>query len=131
MKKLILPFTIALFSYLGMHAQAPKSFNYQGIARNSTGTPIPSQNISLKISIKEGSENGSVVYSEVQSTSTNAYGLYNISIGKGTVEQGNMEDIDWGDGNKYIQVQIDPEGGNDYVNLGTTQLLSVPYALYA
>src|SRR5690606_6626093 len=70
-------------------------------------------------------------YSEVQSTSTNAYGLYNISIGKGTVEQGNMEDIDWGDGNKYIQVQIDPEGGNDYVNLGTTQLLSVPYALYA
>lgn len=112
-------------------AQAPLKFNYQGIARNSTGQPIASQNLGLRITIHDGSASGTTVYQETMSTTTNAYGLYTASIGTGTVVSGTMAGINWASGNKYMQVEIDPAGGTTYTDMGTTQLLSVPYALYA
>ncbi len=112
-------------------AQAPQRFNYQGIARGSGGDPLASQNIGLRISILNGSPSGTAVYTETHQTTTNAYGLYTLAIGGGTAVNGNIETINWGSDDKYIRVEIDPAGSTNYTNIGTAQLLSVPYALYA
>ena len=112
-------------------AQAPAKFNYQGIARNSTGEPLSGQAIKLKISILANTSTGTVEYSETQSATTNAYGLYNVAIGNGTPVSGTMGSIDWSLGNKFVKVEIDPAGGNNFTSLGSVELLSVPYALYA
>lgn len=113
------------------YAQAPMKLNYQGIARNSTGQPIASQNLGLRITIHDGTATGTTVYQETMSATTNAYGLYTASIGTGTVVSGTFAGIMWGSGDKYMQVEIDPAGGTTYSDMGTTQLLSVPYALYS
>ena len=134
MKKLITIFQLIAFimiTGLGAKAQSPQKFNYQGIARNSTGAPIAGQAIGLRISILDGSATGTVEYSEAHNVTTNTYGLYNVSIGGGTVVSGTMAAIDWSTGNKYVKVEIDPAGGTSYTDLGAAQLLSVPYALYA
>jgi hypothetical protein len=134
MKKLIIIFQLValiMITGLGAKAQTPQKFNYQGIARNSTGAPIAGQAIGLRISILEGSATGTVEYSEAHNVTTNTYGLYNVSIGGGTAVSGTMAAIDWSTGNKYVKVEIDPAGGNSYTDLGAAQLLSVPYALYA
>ncbi len=112
-------------------AQAPAKFNYQGVARNASGEPLVSQNVSMRISVLDGMPAGTVIYRETQSATTNAYGLYNVAIGGGTPETGTMAAIDWGAGDRFIKVEIDPAGGTAYVDLGTSQLLSVPYAMYA
>ncbi len=129
MKKLSFIILFA-FSCLMAQAQSPAKFNYQGIARSGTGVPLAAQAISMRISIID-TATSTIVYSETQSTTTNAYGLYNVVIGAGTVETGTIEGIDWAGGEKYIRVQLDPAGGTAYVDLGTSQLLSVPYAMYA
>jgi hypothetical protein len=129
MKKL--SFIILLvFAFLATQAQSPAKFNYQGIARSGTGAPLASQAIGMRISIID-TATSTVVYSETHSTTTNAYGLYNVVIGSGTVESGDITTIDWGSGEKYIRVQMDPAGGSAYTDLGASQLLSVPYAMYA
>src|SRR5690606_9315257 len=81
-----------------------------------------------QISILDG-ENAE--YIETHAVSTNNFGLYKLAIGGGTAVEGNMADVAWGAGNKSIKVEIDPNGGSNYSDLGTTELLSVPYALYA
>ncbi len=112
-------------------AQAPAKFNYQGVARNGSGQPLANQALGLRISIHNLNAAGAVVYQETQSVNTNAYGLYTIAIGGGTVVTGAMEDVEWGNGNKYVQVEMDPAGGTAYTDIGTSQLLSVPYAMYS
>ena len=113
------------------NAQAPQAFPYQAVARNSIGNLLSNQNISVRFSILEGSNVGMVVYKETQNTTTNSLGLFNVNIGQGTVESGIFSAINWGSGSKFIQVELDVAGGNTYTVMGTTQLLSVPYALYA
>lgn len=131
MNKLAL-FALALTLHASVaYAQAPLRFNYQGIARSATGAPLASKPMSLRISIHDGTASGAIVYQEIQNTTTNTYGLYNIAIGGGTVTAGSMAGIAWGTGNKFIQVELDPAGGSAYVDLGASQLLSVPYALHA
>ncbi|OJW84955.1 MAG: hypothetical protein BGO69_10450 [Bacteroidetes bacterium 46-16] len=112
-------------------AQAPQKINYQGIARNVTGQPIPNQNLGIRISIHDLTPTGSVVYQETQSPQTNGYGLYNLAIGTGIPIIGNLADVNWSSGNKFIQIELDPSGGNNYSDIGTSQLLSVPYSLYS
>lgn len=130
MKKIITLFfvlTLASFSL----AQAPQKFNYQAIARNTTGVELASQNIGLRISILDGSPSGTLVYQETHAITTNAFGLMNLSIGSGTVVSGTFATIAWGSGSKFIKTEIDPTGGSNYSVAGTTELISVPYALYA
>ncbi len=112
-------------------AQSPKLFNYQGIARDATGNPLISQSLSLKLSILPTSDATLPEYEETQIIKTNEFGLYTLQIGNGQVLSGEMNKVRWETGNKYIKVTIDPNGGQQYVDAGTTQLLSVPYALYA
>ena len=128
MKTKILLLASALCLALGLQAQAPQKFNYQGIARSSAGAPLANQPLGLKISILDGN---TVQYVEKHTVMTNSVGLYTLQIGGGTVVNGNMAAVTWSTGNKKIKVLIDPNGGTNYTNMGTTELLSVPYALYA
>jgi hypothetical protein len=112
-------------------AQVPQSFNYQAVARNSLGNLLTNQTVGLKITIHQGSSTGAVVYSETQVPTTNQFGLITAAIGQGTVVSGTFANIDWSTGNYWLQVQLDPAGGTAYTDMGTDQLLSVPYAMYA
>ena len=119
-----------LFSIITF-AQSPLKFNYQGVARDASGNAIAAQAIGLKISIIDGTMAGPVVYAETHVPTTNNYGLFVVSIGTGTLVSGSMAAINWGVGGKFIKIEMDPAGGVAYTNLGTTELLSVPYAMYA
>jgi len=112
-------------------AQAPEELNYQGVARNAAGQPLANQSITLRLIIRNNSATGTTQYRERHNVTTNDYGLYNVGIGTGTVESGTMAGVTWSTGSKYLQVQIDPNGGTTYTNLGAEKLLSVPFALYA
>jgi hypothetical protein len=131
MKKITLSFLAFAASLMIASAQAPAKFNYQGIARSATGAPLAAKNLGLRITIHDGTASGATVYQETQVTTTNSYGLYNVVIGNGTPTSGTMAGVNWGTGNKYVQVELDVNGGTAYTDLGATQLLSVPYAMYA
>jgi hypothetical protein len=131
MKKVLTLFAVAAALSFQSRAQAPLLFNYQGVARNGVGAPIAAAPIGLRISILEGSPSGTVVYQETQTATTNTYGLYTVSVGGGTVVSGTMSGVNWASGEKFMSVEIDPAGGSSYMALGTSQLLSVPYAMYA
>lgn len=130
MKKIFILFS-ALFFAATSFAQAPQKFNYQTIARNSAGVALANQSVSFRLSILDGSTSGPVVYQETQTLTTNAFGLANLEIGGGTVVTGSMSSINWASGSKFLQVEFDPTGGNTFTMMGVSQLLSVPYALYA
>jgi len=114
-------------------AQAPNMINYQGIARNSVGNVLPNQAISVKLSIRDLTATGAVVYSEIRNVTTNFYGLFSFGIGSpgATGVTGTIAGVNWATGAKFLQVEIDPAGGSSFTNVGTTQLLSVPYALFS
>jgi hypothetical protein len=134
MKKTILTFAIALFTGLVATAQAPKGFNYQGVARNITGAPIANTPIKLRVTIHDGIPTGTTQYIESFSVTTNTFGLYNVIIGNGsgTVENGTFDVQKWGTNPQFIQVEVDlTNTGTSYVSLGASQLMSVPYALFA
>lgn len=121
-----------LISIQLVQAQAPQALNYQAVARTADGVIIPTQNISVRFSILDGSVSGTTLYSETHQTTTNSYGLFTLSIGKGTPVTSTFSNIDWASGtDKFLKVEIAPGGGLNYQLQGTTQLLSVPYALYS
>jgi len=122
---------LALLISISIFAQSPEAFNYQGVARDLSGNPLVNQNISLSISVLKNSTMGSEVYHETHSIITNQLGLFSIHIGSGIVVNGIFENIDWSTNNYYLQVMMDENGGSNYQLIGTSQLLSVPYALYA
>ncbi|MBL7773880.1 MAG: hypothetical protein JNM95_13530, partial [Chitinophagaceae bacterium] len=112
-------------------AQVPQKFNYQGVARTEQGDPIKNQNLKLKIAVLPTDDATVSEYEEIQTVKTNEFGLYTLQIGNGEAVLGDMKTVKWETGNKYIRVAIDPKGGNDFTVIGTSQLLSVPYAIYA
>ncbi|MCC7029926.1 MAG: hypothetical protein IT257_06440 [Chitinophagaceae bacterium] len=116
---------------LTANAQVPTLFNYQGVARDLKGNPLANQRMSLKLSVLPTFDAAFAEYEEIQQVLTNEFGLYTLQIGNGTAITGNMKMVKWETGNKYIKVAIDPKGGTDYLDAGTTQLLSVPYAMFA
>jgi hypothetical protein len=129
MKKITLLFAICLFQFA--FAQAPQKFAYQGVARNASGNPIVSQTVSIRASVLDAAPTGTVQYSETHSVVTNAMGLFNIEIGAGVLVSGSFTAITWEAGAKFMKVEFDPTGGSTYTLVGTTQILSVPYALHA
>jgi hypothetical protein len=131
MRKIILLPVIFFFAFLVCNGQTPQAFKYQAAIRDEAGMVIANQLVSLKISILKGETNGEIVYSETHDVTTNALGLVNLEIGRGLVVQGVFSQISWGEDEYFIQLEIDMEGGANYQLLGVSQLLSVPYALYA
>jgi hypothetical protein len=131
MKKAVL-FSILTALCILASAQAPESFNYQVVVRDgSTNSPLTNQNVSFRMSILKGSSSGESKYSELHSANTGALGIVNLVIGNGTDKAGTISAIDWGADTYYLKVEIDKTGGTTYVEMGITQLLSVPYAMYA
>jgi len=124
MKKFIFVFVLLLIS-VRFYAQAPEKVNYQAVARNLAGAPLINQTINVKYEIRQGSTTGVVVYAENHVLTTNQFGLFTAEIGGGTVITGSFPGIAWGTSPFYLFVEVDGDP------MGVTQLLSVPYALYA
>ena len=127
MKKL---FTLlALVLTLITNAQAPQGFNYQATVRNSTGALIVNQNVLVKFNVYQNAATGTLVYSENQTVDTDDLGHINLVVGQGTASTGTFSAINWGTGNYYLGIELNTGAG--YVIMGTTQLMSVPYALFS
>ena len=122
---------VVLFLAAGAFAQAPEKMSYQAVVRGADGALIKNSKVGIRISIIQDAGHSTVVYKELQSVSTNANGLLSLKIGDGYVLSGTFEDINWASGAYSIQTEIDPAGGYDYRIVSTSQLLSVPYALFA
>jgi len=125
---------ILVFGFLitsTVQAQPPLAFKYQAVARDNLGAVIKNQYIGLKISIIQTSPLGSVLYSEVHNKKTNEFGLINIEVGRGTVVSGDISTIDWSADKHFLKVEMDPAGGTEFTEMGTSEFLSVPYALFA
>jgi hypothetical protein len=117
--------------HTALYAQAPQKFSYQTVVRNASQGLLQNQSCGIKISIRSGSAAGTVVYSETQTKTSNINGLVTLEIGAGNVVTGTISAINWDANTYYVQTQIDPTGGTNYTIHGTSQLLSVPYALNA
>jgi hypothetical protein len=123
MKKYII--ALLLFSFVKtILAQAPAQIPYQGVARDEQGIALQNQQISLRLTIEDIS--GINLFQEIHLANTNQFGLFNVQIG--SIQNLN---IDWGSGAKFLHVEMDIQGGVNYTDLGSTQFLSVPFALYA
>ncbi len=114
-----------------LFSQGPNAFKYQSVVRDLSGNTINNQSVSFRLSILQGTASGTNVYSETHNVTTNNFGLANLNIGSGTVISGSFTGISWGSGPYFLQVEFDPSGGSSYILMGSDQLLSVPYALYA
>lgn len=132
MRKILLAAVLFLSFAFIADAQAPAFFNYQGVARNAVGNALVNKSIRLRLTIHEGSATGIPVYTETRLVTTNAFGLFNVQVGgAGAISvSGSIAGADWKTGSKWMQVEIDPDGGTNLKDIGTTQLTSVPYALY-
>lgn len=122
---------IALLLSASSFSQAPEKMTYQAVIRNAINALVPNQSVGMQISILQGSPTGTAVYIETQITTTNVNGLVTIEIGSGTAVSGSFNTIDWSNGTYFIKAETDPTGGTNYTITGTSQLLSVPYALHA
>ena len=123
--------TASVFLPQQASAQAPQKMSYQAVIRNSSNTLVINTQVGMQISILQGASNGTAVYVETQIPTTNTNSLVSIEIGGGTVVSGNFSTIDWANGPYFIKTETDPAGGTNYTITGTSQLLSVPYAMYA
>jgi len=131
MKKLILSIVAIATITLSSYGQAPEGFKYQAVVRDAGNTILNNQAVGIRMTIQQGSIGGTTVYQETFAPTTNAYGLVNLEIGSGTVVSGDFTTIDWSAGPYFIETAVDVTGGSSYAVMGTSQLMSVPYALHA
>jgi uncharacterized protein (TIGR02145 family) len=120
---LLLAVTAVVFS------QAPQSIPYQAVMRYADGTVMSNAAMTITFKIHDVAATGVVVYEETHAVTSNSQGLVSMNVGSGTVVTGGFDNINWGGGNKFLQVLMN--AGNGVVDLGTQQMMSVPYALYA
>ena len=121
---------IALAITLISFGQAPEAFKYQAVVRDAGGIILTNQAVGYQLTILQGSPSGTAVYTETFSPTTNGYGLVNLEIGTGTTSY-DFTTIDWANGPYFMETAVDITGGTSYTVMGTSQLMSVPYALYA
>ena len=128
--KNLYPFLILLFLSLNIYAQSPEKMSYQAIVRDANNTLVANKTIGMQISILQSNTTGTVVYAETHTIDTNLNGLVSLEIGRGSTSD-NFSTIDWSAGPYFIKTETDPTGGSSYTITGTSQLMSVPFALYA
>jgi hypothetical protein len=131
MSKKIYTLVAGLLLTASVWAQAPEKMSYQAVIRNSSNTLIVSTPVGMKISVLQGTSTGTAVYVETHTATTNANGLVSVEMGNGTVVSGAFNTINWANGPYFIKTETDPTGGTNYTIAGTSQFMSVPYALYA
>ena len=122
---------LLVFLCFNVYAQAPQGFNYQATVRNSTGDLVVNTNVYFKFNVIQGSQTSLPVFTEIHYVPTDDLGQVNLVIGQGTATTGVFSELDWSLGSYYLGIELSINGANNYVAMGTTQLLSVPYALYA
>jgi hypothetical protein len=130
---IIVPIAIGIILTAGLFAQAPQKMSYQCVIRNSDGNLVANQSVGIRITILQGTPLGTVVYQETYSPNpqTNSNGLVSIEIGGGIPITGTFSAINWAAGPYFLKTETDPTGGTTFTISGTSQLLSVPYSLYA
>ncbi|MDG1735285.1 MAG: DUF1566 domain-containing protein [Crocinitomicaceae bacterium] len=131
MKRILLTLVTITTIALSSFGQAPEGFKYQAVVRDAGNFILTNQAVGMQMTIQQGSIGGTTVYQETFAPTTNTYGLVNLEIGNGTVVSGDFTTIDWSAGPYYIETAVDVSGGTNYAVMGTSQLMSVPYALYA
>ncbi len=131
MKNYILLSILSIFFLHTSFAQGPQSISYQSVIRDNGGALLVNHEIGLRLNIHNLTASGAVIYQETQNATTNQFGLIQIAIGQGSATIGSFSEINWGVGAKFIEIQVDPNGGSNYSSMGTTQLLNVPYSLHA
>lgn len=129
--KRILQILFMTMMTLPVLSQAPEGFSYHAIVRDNIGNPLTNQAVSFRFSILQGSPVGASVFQEIHNVTTDDFGAVSLIINNGTGKVGIFETIAWGGDRYYLKVEIDNTGGTVYSDMGTTQLLSVPYALFA
>ena len=130
-KSMLLLVVFFIFTSVALKAQSPQKINFQSIVRNTNGVIVSNKSVNFKITILSGSTTGTPVYSETHLKTTDAIGLVSLQIGSGTVSSGIFSSLNWGNASHFIKLEADFTGGNTYVTLGTQELMSVPYAMYA
>ncbi len=131
MKKISIAIVLFFVGFSIANSQVPEKFNYQGIIRNSSGELIENTDISIQISLLEGSATGSAAYTEQHDVTTNAYGQFAVQVGNGIPVSGNFSTVNWASGQVYLKTEVDESGGDSYTEIGVVQLVTVPYAIYA
>ena len=131
MKRILLALVTITTIALSSFGQAPEGFKYQAVVRDAGNFILTNQAVGMQMTIQQGAIGGTTVYQETFAPTTNNYGLVNLEIGNGTVVSGDFTTIDWSAGPYYIETAVDVNGGTSYDVMGTSQLMSVPYALYA
>tara|TARA_B100001287_G_scaffold273021_1_gene275720 strand:+ start:440 stop:1417 length:978 start_codon:yes stop_codon:yes gene_type:complete len=131
MRKLYFTLLVILLSITSSLSQAPHTFSYQTVIRDVNWGIMPDRDVSVLVRILEDSSFGSVMYSEEHFVQTSPIGLVNLEIGGGINYSGSFNDIDWGNHSYFLEVSVDINAGNNYLLMGSTQLKSVPYALFA
>ena len=131
MKKITTLFVLLLVCVMSLWAQSPESFSYQAVVRNQANQLVANAQVGVRVSILQHNADGSSVFIESHTVTSNANGLITIQIGGGQTVLGNLSDLNWAEGPYFLKTEIDPDGGVNYTITSTQQLLSVPYALYA
>lgn len=122
------------FSPFFLFAQIPDGISYQAVATDLNGLELTSQNISIKATILSNSATGTIEFVEDHNITTNDFGLFTINIGQGNYISGNsatIKEIDWGASSHFLKIEMDETGGNNYIHMGTSQIMTVPYSYYA
>lgn len=127
MRKFCLSLLLLIGFTVFLSAQAPNQLNYQAVVRNNAGLVVANTSVGIRFTIHDLTANGNQVFQESQTVGTNQFGLVSTRIGS----SGNLATVNWSNGAKYLQVEVDVNGGSNYTDMGTTQLASVPYALFA
>lgn len=122
---------IAVFIHSAIFAQAPQKMSYQAVVRDNNNLLVANQSVGIKTSVLQGSSSGASVYVETHTAATNTNGLASFEVGNGTIVSGSFDSINWANGPYFIKTEIDPNGGANYSITGSSELLSVPYALYS
>ena len=129
MKKLYTLFVAVLLTAVTF-GQSPEKMSYQAILRAADGTLVVEQLVGMQISILQGGANGTAVYTETQTPTTNTNGLVTLELGTGATAD-DFSSIDWSNDTYFVKTETDLMGGTNFTLSGTSALLSVPYALYA
>ena len=125
-------FTLLLAALAFAATAQPQKINYQAIAVGANGKPIKNSTVGLRLSVLDSLPAGTALYTETQTASTDAAGQFSIYLGGGTATVGAFANLPWANGNnKFLKVEMDAQGGSNYLPMGTTQLVSVPYAMAA
>jgi hypothetical protein len=131
MRRFLIFLSLSLTISVSLFAQTPSAFKYQTVCRDASGVILPNQMLGFRLSLLQGSPNGPAVFSETHSTVSNDFGVVNLNVGQGNSVQGNIQNLDWINNSYFLKVEFDPAGQSNYLFMGSSQIMAVPYALNA